>query len=243
MPPIASQEEGRSPCIEARALSLRYGNVQVLRSVDLSVGSGRLIGVLGPSGAGKSSLFRILAGEISGGEGRVYLGGRDVTSDSLWRRARLGLSYLPQEASVLFDCTVQANFETFSVLARNLGRAQDCDWLAEFELRERLSTRVAELSGGERRRLELVRTFMVRSPLYILDEPFTGIDPARVERIARRIRREVDRGASVLIADHRVGEVLSLCDEAWLLIDGEVRLQTTPDKFAADPAVRSRYLQ
>lgn len=231
------------PRLCVSSLSLRYGPVEVLRALDFSAGAGRIIGLLGPSGAGKSSLFKVLAGDIQTASGRVVLDGVDVTTKPLWRRARLGLSYLPQEPSVLFDCTVQENLATYSALTRGRRGGPARDWLAEFELGERSETRASELSGGERRRLELIRTLMVQASVYVLDEPFTGIDPARVERIAGLIRAEAKRGALVMLADHRVREVLTLCDEAWLLIDGEIRLKGEPEAFAEHPAVRSRYLQ
>ncbi len=232
-----------TPRLRARGISLRYGLVEVLRSLEFSADAGRIVGILGPSGAGKSSLFKILAGEIDVASGKVYLDGMDVTQAPLWKRARLGMSYLPQEPSILFDCTVYENLTTFASLTRGARGTEERDWLAEFGLTERAGVRVAKLSGGERRRLELIRALMLRAVVYVLDEPFTGIDPSRVERIAALLRQEASRGALVMLADHRVREVLGLCDEAWLLIDGEIRLQGAPETFAEHPAVRSRYMQ
>ncbi len=229
--------------LRASGVSLRYGKQEILRGLEFAATGGRVIGVLGPSGAGKSSLFKVLVGDEQLSSGSVHLDGVDVTELPLWKRARLGMSYLPQEPSVLFGCTVRQNITTFERALGSRKRAGRRDWLAEFGLEGQAATPVDDLSGGERRRVELIRTLLPEASTYLLDEPFAGLDPSRVERIGAIVRGEAARGALVLLSDHRIGDVMSLCDEAWLLVDGRISLQTDPATFVDHPVVRARYLQ
>jgi lipopolysaccharide export system ATP-binding protein len=208
----------------------------------LHVGEGRVSGVLGPSGAGKTTLFRVLVGELSPYAGSVALFGRDVTRAPLWKRARLGLGYVPQTPSVLTELSVRDNIRTFERAAR----VAPADLVARAEtvgLRERLGVRARDLSGGERRRLELLRAVIANPRLLILDEPFAGMDPPTVRLLTDLLREHAQRGCAIVLADHRVREALCVCDETLLLIDGTIAAQIPPEQFADHPAVRERYLQ
>lgn len=226
----------------ARALRVALGGTEVLRGVDLTVESGRISGVLGPSGAGKSTLFRVLAGELAPHAGSITLFGRDVTSAPLWRRARLGLGYVPQTPSVLTELSVRDNIRTFERAAR-APTADPAVRAALVGLGGRLGIRAGDLSGGERRRLELLRALIGNPRLLVVDEPFTGMDPASVRLLGALLRQKARDGCAVVLADHRVREALSVCDDAFLLVDGAIAVQTPSDQFADHPAVRERYLQ
>jgi lipopolysaccharide export system ATP-binding protein len=213
----------------------------VLRDVDLSLRAGSVVGVLGPSGAGKTTLFRALVGELRPTAGRVLMHGRDVTLLPLWARARLRLGYVPQTPSVLLDLTVEQNVQTFVKVSG--GKADDArQHLESLGLLGRLALPARLLSGGERRRLELVRALVGAPSVLICDEPLTGLDPVMVGRVSELFRAQADRGCAVLLADHRIAEVLPFSDEALLLADGVVQARAPAESFADHPAVRQRYL-
>jgi lipopolysaccharide export system ATP-binding protein len=218
------------------------GGAEVLRGVDLSVERGQISGVLGPSGAGKTTLFRVLAGELVPRTGSVALSAHDVTAAPLWKRARLGLGYVPQTPSVLTELSVHQNIRTFERVA-NAPAMDTTRRAAAVGLSERLGVRAGDLSGGERRRLELLRALIARPKLLLLDEPFAGLDPPAIRLVASLLRETAREGCAVVLADHRVREALSVCDDARLLVDGLVAAQVPPDQFADHPAVRERYLQ
>jgi len=229
------------PALRANDLAVVLGGVEILRGVSVEVRAGEIVGVLGPSGAGKSTLFRALSGEVALARGKVCLGERDVTRDPLWVRARHGLGYVPQTASVLFDLDVAANLSTFAQAARvparaALGRA------AEVDLEGRLDVFARDLSGGERRRLELGRALTAEPKVLLCDEPLAGVDPAGAQRIGRILRARAAAGMAVLVADHRVGEALEFCERVLLLLDGRVEALTSAAEFPDHPQVRRRYL-
>lgn len=230
------------PVLSAKAVRVVLGGAEILRGVDLQVGEGRVRGVLGPSGAGKTTLFRVLVGEIRPERGSVSLFGREVTRSPLWHRARRGLGYVPQTPSVLTELSVLDNIRTFSKIAQ-VPLADPEQRARQYGLDHRLELRAGELSGGERRRLELLRALLARPRLLVLDEPFAGVDPASVQLVAQLIRQAADAGCAIVLADHRVREALSVCDEACLLVDGRIAATSTPEQFADHPAVRERYLQ
>lgn len=228
--------------LRARRISVRLQGADIVRGVDLSLQKGELLGVLGPSGAGKTTLFRALAGEVET-EGEVLLKGHDVSRAPLWRRARMGLGYVPQTPTVLVDLTVEQNLDTFERLV--LPKA-DCRgarfWADQLELGDRFKRRAGELSGGERRRLEIARALVARPRVLICDEPFAGIDPAGAQRLADLLRKQAETGTAVMLADHHVAEALHACDRAMLLLDGRVEVEANPRDFREHPLVRGRYL-
>lgn len=229
------------PVLACEGLCVTLGNQRVLRDVELGLRAGSVVGVLGPSGAGKTTLFRALAGELEPESGRVLMQGRDVTLLPLWARARLKLGYVPQTPSVLLDLSVEQNVQTFVKVTR--ARERDAEqYLEQLALTQRLGVKARELSGGERRRLELVRALVASPTVLICDEPLTGLDPAMVERVGVLLRAQAERGSAVLFADHRIAEVLPFSDEAMLLADGAIQTRAPAEAFADLPAVRERYL-
>jgi lipopolysaccharide export system ATP-binding protein len=228
--------------LEARALVVRVGRTDVVRGVDLSIAAGEVVGILGPSGAGKTTLFRALVGEIEVASGSVHFGGEDVTAAPLWKRARLGVGYVPQTPSVLVDLTVEDNLSAFERLAPKADRRGAAAWAELVELGSRRAVRAGELSGGERRRLELARALIARPSVLVCDEPFAGIDPVGAERMGDLLRDQTRRGAGVLLADHHVSEALRVCDRAALLVDGRIEVTGPPETFRSHPLVQGRYL-
>jgi lipopolysaccharide export system ATP-binding protein len=236
----SEQAEGRA-ALRACGVRVRLGGVDILRGVDLQVEGGTVMGVLGPSGAGKSTLFRALVGELQLAAGQVWLAARDVSRWPLWRRARAGLGYVPQTPSVLLDLAVRDNIATFQRAARARRRAPR-EWAASVQLESRLDVVASDLSGGERRRLEILRALMGSPRVLVCDEPLAGVDPAGARRLGEVLRAEAKRGAAVVLADHRIAEALPFCDEALLLVDGRVELIAPASAFAEHHAVRKRYL-
>ena len=228
--------------LRAESIETRRHGVPILRGVSLEIAPSQVVALLGPSGAGKTSFFRVVVGEEAPHAGRVVFAGRDVTSEPLWRRARRGLGYLPQGPSVLFDLTVRQNLVTY---ARIVGRP-DADVVAlaaRVELEGRLEVRAGDLSGGERRRLEIARALSARPRVLVCDEPFSGVDPAGAERIATMLRAlATEDGVAVVLADHHVVESLAIADQVMLLIDGVVETRCSPKEFSAHPLAQGRYL-
>jgi lipopolysaccharide export system ATP-binding protein len=230
-----------APALRVEGLSVVLGGREVLCRVDVTVEAGTVTGILGPSGAGKTTLFRAIAGELPLREGRVHLGPRDVTGAPLWARARAGLGYVPQTPSVLFDLTVGDNIRTFADVLR-LPTRHPAERAALVELEDRLGVRARDLSGGERRRLELLRALLPDPRVLVCDEPFAAGDPIHVRLLSRLLREHADRGRAVLLADHRIADALAICDFSLLLSDGQVKARGPARDFADDPAVRGRYL-
>jgi lipopolysaccharide export system ATP-binding protein len=227
--------------LEAKGLRVERGGKVLLRDVSLEASPGEVLGVVGPSGAGKSTLFKALTGEIEDAGGTVRLGGEDVSRLPLWRRARLGMGYLPQTPSVLADLTVRENLETFQRIAT--GDVRDVEKDADrVDLAHRLGVRAGELSAGERRRLELARALVREPRVLVCDEPFAGVDPRGAARLGELLARLATSGVAVLLADHHVAEALRVCTRALLLLDGVVTVEATPDAFAEHDLVRERYL-
>jgi lipopolysaccharide export system ATP-binding protein len=231
--------------LSGRQLAKRYGARDVVRDIDLDVRQGEVVGVLGPNGAGKTTTFYMLAGIVAPTRGQVSLDGVDITRWPLHRRARLGMSYLPQESSIFRKLTVRQNLQLIleytGFTAEEQKRTADrlLDELGIARLQDQLA---AYLSGGERRRLEIARA-LIRDPKFILlDEPFAGIDPLAVDDIQAIIEGLKAKGIGVLISDHNVRETLQICDRAYLVYDGRIILSGTPDEIVADPGARKVYL-
>jgi lipopolysaccharide export system ATP-binding protein len=226
--------------LRVEGLRVRLGAHEALRGVSFEARTGEVLGVLGPSGAGKSTLFAAIAGERRY-RGSVRLGDARLDGLPLWRRARLGIGWMPQTPSVLGDLTVADNLRSFERFARVETRppAARAECVG---LEGRLGVRARELSGGERRRLELLRVLIGQPKALLCDEPFAGVDPEAAELLGRLLRTTAAEGAAVLVADHRVGDVLAACDRACLLADGALEAETTASEFRGHPAVLRRYL-
>jgi len=228
--------------LRAESIETRRHGAPILRGISLDIGPSKVVALLGPSGAGKTSFFRVVVGEEAPHAGKVFFADAEVTFEPLWKRARRGLGYLPQGPSVLFDLTVRQNLVTY---ARLVGRRQSevLALAAKVELDTRLDVRAGDLSGGERRRLEIARALSARPRVLVCDEPFSGVDPAGAERIATMLRALAnDDGVAVVLADHHVVESLAIADEVLLLVDGVVETRGTPKEFAAHPLAQGRYL-
>ena len=231
--------------LSAHGLVKRYGDATVVRGIDLSVGPGEVVGLLGPNGAGKTTTFNMLAGGIRPSEGRVRLGDAEITELPMYRRARLGITYLPQEASIFRKLSVADNVNAILETVepdRRVRRARLRDLLAELGLTEKAGRRGDTLSGGERRRVEITRALVLDPKFMLLDEPFAGIDPIAVIDIQKIIEQLKTRGIGVIITDHNVRETLSICDHAYIIKDGHIIREGSPEEVAADPQVREIYL-
>lgn len=245
---MTESEGGAPPAIRAAGLRVTRGEKTILRGVDLTATGGEVLGILGPSGAGKSTLFRALVGEVEVSEGRVELFAEDVTRLPLWARARRGLSYVPQTPSVLWDLSIRDNLVSYHrVVHRRRDEAaekQAVEQLARrVALEDRMDVRAGELSGGERRRLELARALTRPPKVLICDEPFAGVDPQQASRLGDMLGSLAHQdGVCVLLADHHVEEALRVCTRAVLLLDGEVAAEAEPEAFREHPLVVGRYL-
>ena len=231
--------------LSARALTKRYGDTTVVRGVDLEVGPAEVVGLLGPNGAGKTTTFNMLAGGVRPSEGRVFLGEAEITDLPMYRRARLGITYLPQESSIFRRLSVADNVNAILETVepdRSLRRERLRELLAELGLAEKANRRGDSLSGGERRRVEITRALVLDPKFMLLDEPFAGIDPIAVSDIQKIIDQLRARGIGVIITDHNVRETLRICDRAYIIKDGEIVKQGPPESIALDPQVRQIYL-
>ncbi|MBW2253682.1 MAG: ATP-binding cassette domain-containing protein [Deltaproteobacteria bacterium] len=227
--------------LEARGLSRRYGRVWALDQLGLAVARGEIVGLLGPNGAGKSTAFRLLAGLEAPDRGGVYLDGVDVTRWPLHRRANAGLAYLPQHPSVLPRLTAAENVGiALGARGRDPSGARR---LLEGAGLETVADRASgRLSGGERRRVEIVRCLALQPRVLLLDEPFAGVDPIHVEALQGQIRAAAASGCAVLLTDHAVREALRACDRATLLDEGVVQMAGTPAEIVGERTARARYL-
>ncbi|GAB5377638.1 MAG: hypothetical protein AcusKO_41000 [Acuticoccus sp.] len=239
--PGAATGEG----LVVRALAKTYGKRTVVRDVSLSLRQGETVGLLGPNGAGKTTVFYMITGLIRPDAGNILLDGFDVTRLPMYRRARLGIGYLPQEASIFRGLTVAQNVMAVLELVepRRAERRRLLDeLLEEFGLTRLASSPAPSLSGGERRRVEIARALASRPDFMLLDEPFAGVDPIAVADIQELVRHLTRRGIGVLITDHNVRETLGLIDRATIIASGAVLTEGTPDQIVADPDVRRLYL-
>ncbi|QXD14475.1 LPS export ABC transporter ATP-binding protein [Rhodocaloribacter litoris] len=238
---------GNGDVLTLRAVDLvkRYKKRTVVQDVSLTVRKGEIVGLLGPNGAGKTTTFYMIVGLERPDGGRVLLGGKDITRLPMYERARRGIGYLAQEASVFTQLTVEDNLHAvleYQPMTRAERQARVDELIAEFGLETVRRSRGYMLSGGERRRTEIARALATRPSFFLLDEPFAGVDPIAVEDIQSIVAGLKERGIGVLITDHNVHETLAITDRAYLLYEGKILKQGTAEALAADPEVRKRYL-
>lgn len=223
----------------------RFGDREVVRHVDLQFAPGEVVGLLGPNGAGKTTTFNMMVGRIRPTAGSVFFGDIEITELPMYRRARLGITYLPQEASVFRKLSVADNIHAIleTVEPDRATRRSVLDGLLEdLGLSAKRRLRGDELSGGERRRVEIARALVLKPKFMLLDEPFSGIDPIAVIDIQKIIDQLRQRGIGIMITDHNVRETLSICDRAYIIQNGVILREGTPPEIAADPKVREIYL-
>ncbi len=233
-----------------QGLQKSYGARQVVRDVSLQVESGEVVGLLGPNGAGKTTSFYMIVGLVPSDAGEINLEGTDISRLPIHRRAVLGLSYLPQEASVFRKLTVEDNIRAVLELQKEngkpLSRAQIDKrlniLLSELQIEKLRENQALSLSGGERRRVEIARALATNPHFVLLDEPFAGVDPIAVIEIQRIVRFLKERGIGVLITDHNVRETLGICDRAYIINQGAVLASGRPDDIIANESVRRVYL-
>jgi len=242
--PPAPEDATRST-LTARHLQKRYKARNVVSDVSFQVQSGEVVGLLGPNGAGKTTCFYIIVGLIAADAGEILLDTTPITRLPMHRRAKLGLAYLPQEASVFRKLTVaeniQAVLELLDLFPDEIDERLE-NLLEELHITHIRHTRAAALSGGERRRVEIARALATEPRFILLDEPFAGVDPIAVLDIQKIIRFLKERGIGVLITDHNVRETLGICDHAWILNEGEVLAQGAPSEIVYNEMVRKIYL-
>lgn len=229
----------------SKSLVKYYQRRAVVNDVSIKVNPGEVVGLLGPNGAGKTTTFYMIIGFIRPDKGQVFLGDTNISRFPMYRRARQGIGYLAQEASVFRKMTVEENI-TAILQFRNLSSAQRKErlemLLAELDLVNLRNHKAYTLSGGERRRVEITRVLVNDPKFILLDEPFAGIDPIAVEDIQKIIGRLVERGLGVLITDHNVRETLSICNRAYIMCDGKILKSGTAEFLANDPEARRIYL-
>ena len=231
--------------LRAEELCKRLGGREILRSVSLEVHAGEVVGLLGPNGAGKTTTFYAIVGLLRPDSGRVELNGTDLTSDPMYKRARNGISYLPQEPSVFRKLTVEENIlailETLD-LSREERSERLAELLEELSIAHLAKSKAYSLSGGERRRVEITRALVTEPVFMLLDEPFAGIDPLAILDIQSIVSQLKERGIGILITDHNVRETLGICDRAYILHDGAVLEEGTPQQIAGSRRARESYL-
>jgi len=231
--------------LESDTLTKSYRKRPVVRGVSITVNPGEVVGLLGPNGAGKTTTFYMIIGFIRPDGGNVFLGGANISRLPMYKRARRGIGYLAQEASVFRKMTVEENILAilqFQRLGRKDRRKRLDELLAELDISHLRKNKAYTLSGGERRRVEITRALVTNPKFMLLDEPFAGIDPIAVEDIQSIIARLVERGLGVLITDHNVRETLSICSRAYIMCDGKILKAGTSDFLANDPEARKIYL-
>ena len=237
--------------LKAIGLKKRYGKRWVVQGVSLEVRSGEVVGLLGPNGAGKTTTFNMVVGLVVADDGKIELNGQSIAHLPIYLRSRLGVSYLPQEASVFRRMTVEENIKAILELQRDEnGKPYSAkvideklnNLLDELQITRLRTNNAASLSGGERRRTEIARALAAEPKFILLDEPFAGVDPIAVIEIQRIIRFLKDRGIGVLITDHNVRETLGICDHAYIICDGGVLASGHPKDIVQNEDVRRAYL-
>jgi lipopolysaccharide export system ATP-binding protein len=235
----------RAGYLAVHSVEKSFGTRQVVRGVSIYVRRGEAVGLLGPNGAGKTTVFYMITGLIKADRGSIELDGHDVTKLPMYQRARLGIGYLPQEASIFRGLTVEQNIRAVLEVVEPSKKKREAELnslLDEFNITRLRKTPSIALSGGERRRVEIARALATRPNYMLLDEPFAGIDPIAVGDIQDLVRHLTNRGIGVLITDHNVRETLGLTDRAYIVYAGEILTEGSPDEIVNDPDVRRLYL-
>jgi lipopolysaccharide export system ATP-binding protein len=240
-PVLVSGNQG----LQAKGIGKSFNKRRVVRNVSIGLQRGEAVGLLGPNGAGKTTTFYMLAGLLPADEGQVFIDGRDITGMPIFQRARLGMGYLPQESSIFRGLTVEQNIRAVLETLEGHDDERDAtldDLMAEFGITHLRNTPSVSLSGGERRRLEIARALAARPTFLLLDEPLAGIDPIALGEIRDLIVHLKTHGIGVLITDHNVRETLDIVDRAYIIHDGTVLMEGTPDEVVHHSGVRQVYL-
>jgi len=223
----------------------KYGKKTVVKGVSIEVNQGEIVGLLGPNGAGKTTSFYMIVGFIKPLSGKVYLDGKDITRLPMYKRAKQGIGYLPQEASVFRRLSVEDNIRSvlqMTKLSKVAQKEKTESLLKEFSLTHIRKSKGVQLSGGERRRTEIARALATDPAFILLDEPFAGVDPIAVEDIQQIVKKLKERNIGVLITDHNVHETLRITDRSYLLYEGSILESGTAEDLASNPEVRAKYL-
>lgn len=230
--------------LRATHLQKAYKKRLVVRDVSFEVAPGEIVGLLGPNGAGKTTTFYMIVGLIKPNSGRVHLGEQEITRLPMYRRARSGIGYLPQESSVFRQLTIEQNLHLvleMNKVPRQARRELVEELLQEFHIEHIRFQKGYVLSGGERRRVEIARALALKPAFMLLDEPFTGIDPRTIEELQGIILQLRERGIGILITDHNVSATLRITDRSYILADGHIVAQGTPEEVLSDPLARKYY--
>ncbi len=241
----AGMQQGEGMVLRAEGLVKRYGKRTVVNDVSINVKQGEIVGLLGPNGAGKTTSFYMTTGLIVPNAGHIYLGDKEITDFPVYKRARAGIGYLPQEASVFRKLSVEDNIMAvleMTGLKRAEREVKLESLIREFRLNKVRKNKGDQLSGGERRRTEIARCLAIDPKFIMLDEPFAGVDPIAVEDIQHIVWQLKYRNIGILITDHNVQETLSITDRAYLLFEGRILFRGTPEQLAENKIVREKYL-
>jgi len=241
----AAHEDPDTEGLVAENIAKSFKKRPVVRGVSLSVRRGEVVGLLGPNGAGKTTCFYMITGLVPVDYGRILIDGHDVTRLPMYQRARLGVGYLPQEASIFRGLSVEDNLRAVAELVEKDKARQDAlidDLLTEFKIAHLRAAPAVALSGGERRRVEIARALAASPAFMLLDEPFAGIDPLAIADIRDLVSHLKGRGLGVLITDHNVRETLDIIDRAYIIHEGQVLVEGAPDAIVGDEDVRRVYL-
>ncbi|HUX52229.1 MAG TPA: LPS export ABC transporter ATP-binding protein [Spirochaetia bacterium] len=232
--------------LQVEDLVKRFGKKEVVRGVSFAMHEGEVVGFLGPNGAGKTTVFYMIVGFIRPSEGLILLDGQDITHEPMYRRARSGISYLPQEPSVFRKMTVEQNILAILESRNDLGRQERHmrleQLLNELGIADKRKQKAYTLSGGERRRTEIARSLAIQPKFLLLDEPFAGIDPIAVYEIKTIVRNLAAQGIGVLITDHNVRDTLEITDRSYIIKDGEIVVAGSRDEVMGNPLARKVYL-
>ena len=237
--------QGGTPMLETRGLVKNYGGRNVVNGVDIHCRRGEIVGLLGPNGAGKTTSFYMMVGLVRPNAGNVYFDGHDVTDLAMYKRARMGMGYLPQEESIFRKLTVEQNIMAIleTTPMNKAQRVARCDeLLGQFGIDHVRKQIALTLSGGEKRRLTIARSLVTNPSLLMLDEPFSGVDPLAVQDVQAIVRDLRKMGLGILITDHNVRETLSIVDRAYLIFEGRVLMEGTKEFLIANPEAKRLYL-